>query len=275
MDNKVLDSVEKSISSLGRSSVIPMPTVQTSPILGNNECLEPHVSKIETRREPVCENNLVHNGTNDETKDHPEKQYLELVREILEYGNPKSDRTGTGTLSVFGRFMRFDLNQGFPLFTTKRVFWRGIVEELLWFLSGSTDANKLKEKGVHIWDGNTTKEFLKNRGLEHYDEGDIGPGYGFQWKYATATYHGMRFDYRGKGVDQISKVIDMIKNDQDSRRIICSSWNVSDIDKMALPPCHCLFQFYVNDGYLSCCMYQRSCDMGLGMKRISHLIFVS
>jgi len=207
-------------------------------------------------------------------KETEEQQYLDLITNILSTGDTRIDRTGVGTHSLFGKcHMTFDLRDGrIPVLTTKKVFWKAVVEELLWFLSGSTDANILKDKGIHIWDGNTTREFLDSRGLTEYKEGDIGPGYGFQWRHFGAEYKGYDtlcsdckasfagselpcnnysehncFQYKGKGVDQIARIIDMIKNDPYSRRIILSAWNPEALDKMALPPCHIMAQFYVKD----------------------------
>lgn len=173
------------------------------------------------------------------------KQYLDLMGEILETGARKSDRTGTGTLSVFGRQLRFDLSAGFPLITTKKLHLRSIIYELLWFLRGDTNIKYLKENGVTIWD-------------EWADEnGELGPVYGHQWRsWPTPD---------GKSIDQISQVISQIKNKPDSRRHIVTAWNPSEVDKMALPPCHALFQFYVAEGKLSCQLYQRSADYFLGV----------
>mmetsp|Transcript_29822 Transcript_29822/g.104990 ORF Transcript_29822/g.104990 Transcript_29822/m.104990 type:complete len:1011 (+) Transcript_29822:801-3833(+) len=197
---------------------------------------------------------------------HGEYEYLDLIRSILETGIVRGDRTGTGTISKFGVQMRFSLrNDVFPLLTTKRVFWRGVVEELLWFVAGKTDANALAAKDIHIWDGNGSREFLDKRGLQHREEGDLGPVYGFQWRHFGAEYVDMRADYAGKGVDQLADVIKTIQEDPNSRRIILTAWNPADLDKMALPPCHMFCQFYVADGELSCQMYQRSADMGLGV----------
>ncbi|KAL5667271.1 hypothetical protein ACJX0J_019492, partial [Zea mays] len=196
---------------------------------------------------------------------HEEYQYLNLVEDIIRFGAQKNDRTGTGTLSKFGCQMRFNLRKNFPLLTTKRVFWRGVVEELLWFISGSTNAKVLQEKGIHIWDGNASREYLDRIGLAHREEGDLGPVYGFQWRHFGAEYTDMHADYTGKGFDQLMDVIDKIKNNPDDRRIILSAWNPSDLKKMALPPCHMFAQFYVENGELSCQMYQRSADMGLGV----------
>lgn len=173
------------------------------------------------------------------------KQYLDLLKHIQTHGVTKTDRTGTGTKSVFGHQMRFDLAEGFPLLTTKKVFTRGIIHELLWFLAGDTNIKYLKDNNVTIWD-------------EWADaNGDLGPVYGKQWRSWAAP--------DGRTIDQIANVVAMIKKNPDSRRLIVSAWNPADVDKMALPPCHCLFQFYVADGKLSCQLYQRSCDTFLGV----------
>jgi len=177
---------------------------------------------------------------------HEEYQYLEIIEDILEHGNQKSDRTGTGTKSVFGRQMRFSLRDDtFPLLTTKKTFYRGIAEELFWFIRGSTNAIELKEKKVMIWEGNSSREFLDSVGLSHREVGDLGPVYGFQWRHFGAEYSDMHADYSGQGVDQLAEVIHKIKNKPDDRRIIMCAWNPKDIPRMALPPCHCLVQFYV------------------------------
>jgi dihydrofolate reductase/thymidylate synthase len=198
---------------------------------------------------------------------HPEQQYLDLLRDVLNNGSIKADRTGTGTRSVFGRTMTFDLSTGrFPLLTTKRIFFRGVVEELLWIISGSTDTKVLSRKGIHIWDANTSRQSLDKLGLTHYEEGDLGPGYGFQWRHAGAQYQSCQTDYTGQGIDQLRLVVDKLKNHPEDRRILIQSWNVDDLDKMALPPCHVLVQFYVDDqGKLSASMYQRSADLFLGV----------
>ncbi|KAG7579338.1 Dihydrofolate reductase-like domain superfamily [Arabidopsis thaliana x Arabidopsis arenosa] len=196
---------------------------------------------------------------------HEEFRYLNMVEDIISNGNVKNDRTGTGTLSKFGCQMKFNLRRSFPLLTTKRVFWRGVVEELLWFISGSTNAKVLQEKGIHIWDGNASREYLDGIGLTEREEGDLGPVYGFQWRHFGAKYTDMHADYTGQGFDQLLDVIDKIKNNPDDRRIIMSAWNPSDLKLMALPPCHMFAQFYVAEGELSCQMYQRSADMGLGV----------
>lgn len=172
------------------------------------------------------------------------KAYLDLLQHILDHGVEKGDRTGTGTRSIFGYQMRFDLGAGFPLLTTKKLHLRSIIHELLWFLKGETNIKYLKENGVRIWD-------------EWADEnGELGPVYGSQWRRWTCD---------GKTYDQIQGVVDLIKKDPDSRRVIVSAWKVDEIERMALPPCHCLFQFNVADGKLSCQLYQRSCDVFLGV----------
>ena len=173
------------------------------------------------------------------------QQYLDLVRHCLDNGSEKTDRTGVGTLATFGYQMRFDLTDGFPCLTTKTLHLRSIIRELLWFLKGDTNIAYLQEKNVTIWD-------------EWADEnGDLGPVYGKQWRSWQTT--------DGRTIDQIQNAVDLIKNDPDSRRIIVNAWNVGELDQMALTPCHCMFQFFVADGQLSCQLYQRSCDVGLGV----------
>ena len=208
------------------------------------------------------------------------KQYLDLLTRIKTEGAVKTDRTGTGTKSVFGHQMRFDLSQGFPLLTTKKVFLKGIIYELLWFLNGDTNIKYLVDNGVHIWDNDAYRyynelcvkegvlpvamdEFLRaaqegiDSPIEGYKFGDLNHVYGYQWRSWPRP--------NGEAIDQIQQTIDLIKNNPDSRRIIVSAWNVADVEKMALPPCHTLFQFYVADGKLSCMLYQRSADTFLGV----------
>ena len=176
-----------------------------------------------------------------------EMQYLDICRDIIENGVKRGDRTGTGTMSKFGVQMRYSLRDDtLPLLTTKRTFWRGVAEELLWFVKGSTNANELAAKDIHIWDGNGSREFLDSRGLSHREEGDLGPVYGFQWRHFGAEYKDMHADYSGEGVDQLADCIDKIINNPEDRRIIMSAWNPADLDKMALPPCHMFCQFYVS-----------------------------
>ncbi len=197
---------------------------------------------------------------------HPEMQYLNLLREVLTTGSERGDRTGTGVRSLFQRSMRFDLSSGkFPLLTTKKVSFKTVVKELLWIVSGCTDVRVLEAQGVSIWTGNSSRGFLDAQGLTAYQVGDIGPAYGFQLRHSGATYEGCEADYTGKGVDQLAEVIRLIKEDPRSRRILFNLWNVSDLKKMALPPCAMMAQFYVDKGRLSCAMYQRSADLFLGV----------
>ena len=173
------------------------------------------------------------------------RQYLNLMRHVRDHGVRKEDRTGTGTRSVFGYQMRFDLAEGFPVVTTKKLHLRSIIHELLWFLRGDTNIQYLHDNGVTIWD-------------EWADEnGDLGPVYGYQWRSWPAP--------GGKSIDQISQLVEQIRSNPDSRRLMVSAWNPADVERMALPPCHCLFQFYVADGRLSCQLYQRSADIFLGV----------
>lgn len=215
-----------------------------------------------------------------------DEEYLKLLRHIKEHGATKTDRTGTGTLSVFGYQMRFPLDKGFPLLTTKKVFLSGIIHELLWFIKGDTNLKYLAERNVHIWDEWPYKAYLKRNnisvpdtqseewktGIKEFvqkvisdeafanDYGNLGPIYGYQWRHWQTP--------DGREIDQLKNVIEQIKKSPDSRRLIVSAWNPADIDEMAkagLPPCHCLYQFYVADGKLSCQLYQRSCDTFLGV----------
>lgn len=184
-------------------------------------------------------------GPTESPEESKVKQYLDLMGKIRNHGTLKGDRTGTGTRSLFGAQMRFDLAEGFPVLTTKKLHLKSIIHELLWFLSGDTNISYLRENGVRIWD-----EWAD-------DKGDLGPVYGYQWRsWPTPD---------GGAVDQISRLVEQIKTNPNSRRLIISAWNVADIDNMALPPCHCLFQFYVSDGRLSCQLYQRSADFFLGV----------
>ncbi|PGH34638.1 thymidylate synthase [[Emmonsia] crescens] len=231
---------------------------------------------------------------------HEEHQYLNLIRSILETGEHRPDRTGTGTRSLFAPpQLRFSLSRPstsssastsprtpvLPLLTTKRVFLRAVLAELLWFISGSTSSLPLSEAGIKIWDGNGSREYLDSVGLSHRAVGDLGPVYGFQWRHFGAEYIDAQTDYTGQGVDQIAEVVRKLKENPYDRRIILSAWNPADLKKMALPPCHMFAQFYVSfpsgdddggkgeeekkknekKGTLSCQLYQRSCDMGLGV----------
>jgi thymidylate synthase len=231
-------------------------------------------------------------GTQTSAPNVEENQYLELVREILEEGELRRDRTGTGTLSIFApRPLKFKLNRNgtpiLPLLTTKRVFTRAIIAELLWFIEGNTSSLALSEKGVKIWDGNGSREFLDNLGLTHREVGDLGPVYGFQWRHFGAEYVDCKTDYTSQGVDQLQRIIHTLRTNPYDRRLILSAWNPKDLPQMVLPPCHMFAQFYVSyprsksqseqqapqngeeepkpKGHLHCQLYQRSCDMGLGV----------
>ncbi|KAI1432240.1 thymidylate synthase/dCMP hydroxymethylase domain-containing protein [Xylaria sp. CBS 124048] len=224
-------------------------------------------------------------------KRHEELQYLDLVRDILDSGEHRPDRTGTGTYSIFAPTpLKFSLNDNghpiLPLLTTKRVFLKAVVAELLWFIEGNTSSTALSEAGVKIWDGNGSREFLDSVGLSHREVGDLGPVYGFQWRHFGAEYVDSKTDYTGKGIDQLAEVVHKLRTNPYDRRIILSAWNPADLKKMALPPCHMFAQFYVSyprvrnnaslsngdgegekkkQGHLHCQLYQRSCDMGLGV----------
>ena len=199
---------------------------------------------------------------------HQEEQYLNLIREILERGTWEDGRNGR-TKSVFGHSMRFSLKNGtIPILTTKKTAWKSCLKELLWFIQGDTDKKILQNQNVHIWDGNTTREFLDSRGLQHYREGLIGPGYGFQWRHFNAAYNADTGSPRDEtGIDQLNQIVEALKDpaQRTSRRLIMTAWNPLQLSEMALPPCHIMCQFNVHDGNkLSCAMYQRSCDVPLG-----------
>lgn len=201
-------------------------------------------------------------------KSHPEYQYLNLIHDILEEDHEHVSRNGS-TFSIFGAGMVFSLEQGnIPILTTKKMAWKTCLKELLWFIQGKTDNRLLQEQDVHIWDGNASRDFIESRGLSHYAEGDLGPVYGHQWRHFNAEYKGHTQDYTGKGVDQLAEIIRCLKHPTErfSRRLIMSAWNPCQLDEMALPPCHILCQFNVdNMNRLSCALYQRSGDVGLGV----------
>lgn len=228
------------------------------------------------------------------TENHEEDQYLDLIKRVMQEGATRPDRTGTGTMSIFAPpSFRFSLKDNtLPLLTTKRVFFRAVLEELLWFIRADTDSTHLSERGVKIWDDNGSREFLDKRGLPNRRVGDLGPVYGFQWRHFGAEYETADSDYSGKGVDQLKEVVRKIREDPTDRRIILSAWNPAgmhviflgsssacvlkathvDLPQMALPPCHMFCQFYVHlpttpdeKPGLSCMMYQRSADLGLGI----------
>ena len=198
---------------------------------------------------------------------HEEQQYLNLIKHIFSNGSKEISRNGN-VISTFGNMMRFSLKDGqIPLLTTKKVAWKTCFKELFWFIRGSTSNHELKKQNVHIWDANGSREFLDSRNLS-YEEDDLGPVYGHQWRRFNANYSDCHEDYKGKGIDQLENVISMLKDptQRNSRRMIVSAWNPCQLDEMALPPCHVMFQFYVRENkYLSCSMYQRSGDVGLGV----------
>jgi dihydrofolate reductase / thymidylate synthase len=194
------------------------------------------------------------------TENEEEKAYLSLLKDVLSRGQYRDDRTAVGTLSLFvGKQLTFDISKCFPLLTTKRVFYRGVAEELFFFLSGLTNAQILQERDVHIWDENSSREYLDKIGQKHRKVGDLGKFYGYQWRHWGAQYTDCDQDYTGKGFDQIKMIIDLIKKSPTSRRIIISAWNPADLPEVCLPPCHLLYQFYVDteNKTLSCSMYQR------------------
>ena len=215
----------------------------------------------------VCEQNKYNNRDTSESDKHEEYQYINLLRDIINHGIMQEGRNGN-VLTTFGSAMHFSLeNNSVPILTTKRTAWKTCIKELLWFVQGKTDNKSLTDQNVHIWDGNSSREFLDSRGLTHYEEGDLGPIYGFQWRNFNAEYCGPNKDYNNNGVDQLNEVIKMLKDpsQRTSRRMIVSAWNPCQINEMALPPCHIMFQFNVIDGdKLSCSLYQRSVDTALG-----------
>ena len=196
---------------------------------------------------------------------HPEQNYLDLIKHTLINGKKEVRRNG-GVYTHIGGALRFDLSEKtMPIITTKKMAIGSCLKELLWFISGETSNEILKDKGVKIWNKNASKEFLEGRGLR-YKENDLGPVYGHQWRHFNASYYTSRYDYKGMGVDQLSRVVDQLKSEPYSRRIILSAWNPCQIEEMALPPCHILSQFHVTESNkLSCTMYQRSADLGLGL----------
>lgn len=202
---------------------------------------------------------------------HDEFRYINLLDSIIfSYEGVRPDRTGIGTKSLFGKQLHFDISKSIPLITTKFVPWKMVLKELLWFMKGKTDSKLLEEQGVNIWRDNTSREFLDMRGLSHYKEGDIGPMYGFNWRYFNAEYKGCESDYKGQGYDQLQNLIDGLRNDPYSRRHMITTFNPSVIDQSVLAPCHgIVVQFFVeeedNKKHLSCHMYQRSCDSALGL----------
>ena len=206
--------------------------------------------------------------SNIQNNSHEEYQYLNLIQNILENGTWEEGRNGK-VKSIFGQTMRFSLKDGsIPILTTKKTAWKTCLKELLWFIRGKTNNQLLTEQGVHIWDGNSSREFLDSRGLQHYEVNELGPIYGHQWRHFNAKWQGDCYNYTGEGVDQLQQIIDALKDPKQrtSRRLIMTAWNPCQLDEMALPPCHILCQFNVHDGNkLSCMMIQRSCDFFLGI----------
>lgn len=194
-----------------------------------------------------------------------ENQYLELIQKIINTGEKRETRNSI-TYSVFGEKLEFDISKSIPFITTKKLAWKTVIKELLWFLSGSTDNTKLLEQNVNIWKDNASREFMNLLGFKDREENDLGPIYGHQWRHFNAEYKDHKTDYTNQGIDQIKYVLNLLKNDPMSRRIILSAWNPCQINQMNLPPCHILAQFYVsNTKELSCLLYQRSADVGLGL----------
>ena len=197
-----------------------------------------------------------------------EFKYISLLQKVLATGTVRNNARNMKTKSVFGERLVFNAEKElFPLLTTKKMYWNGIVSELNWFMKGGIDARILQKQNVHIWDGNTSREYLDSRGLQKYEVGECGPIYGFQWRRSGAKYSGIYHNYENEGIDQLQTCVDLIKKDPESRRIIMSAWNPIQLPEMCLPPCHILYQWYVNTqkGTLDCQMYQRSADLFLGL----------
>lgn len=238
------------------------------------DCYFPKTLLIDTHYPPKTIDQVEENGTKltfleYNPRNFGEEEYLNLIRRILKDGTRRENRTGIDTISKFGERMEFDISKSIPFITTKRLAWKTVLRELLWFISGDTNNKTLQDNKVHIWDGNSTREYLDSIGLTEREEGDLGPVYGFQWRHFGAEYGTCHDDYEGKGIDQIKNIVDLLKNDPNSRRIILSAWNPKAQPDMALPPCHVLAQWNVrkeNDAtFLDCQMYQRSCDVPLGI----------
>ncbi|KAI5149239.1 thymidylate synthase [Enteropsectra breve] len=212
-----------------------------------------------------CDEPELLNDEKSKNVNQEEMQYLNLIKECIKDGVFQDDRTGTGTKSLFGRQMRFSLkDNSFPLLTTKRVAFRVVLEELLFFIKGKTDNKLLKAKNVNIWNGNSTKEYMEKYGIQR-EEDDLGPVYGFQWRHYGAEYKTCKDSYEGLGIDQLANVIEEIKKNPTSRRLIVTAWNPAQLKEMVLPPCHTLFHFRVSGNKLDCLLYQRSGDVGLGI----------
>jgi len=243
-----------------------LPCVTSDNSVGGKVTNEEQNISIKIVNKPVIENESISILT--EINNHEETQYINLIREIITTGYDEFGRNGD-TLTKFGYSMRFSLRDGtMPILTTKKLAWRVCFEELFWFIRGETNNKKLQEKNVRIWDQNSSREFLDSRGLYHLEEGDLGPIYGFQWRHFNTDYTDSTKCYQGEGVDQLEQIIETLKNPvtRTSRRMIMTAWNPCQLNYMALPPCHILAQFHVRENkYLSCALYQRSGDVGLGV----------
>jgi dihydrofolate reductase / thymidylate synthase len=250
-------NTDKNLKSESESKVITKQDASTQTLPDLNLNLNSLTEKTKTEKEK---------GKGKETEE--EDQYLQTVSRVLTSGIERNDRTGVTTRALFGGQMRFSLsNNQFPLLTTKKVAFKAVAEELFWIIRGCTDSKELSKKNVKIWDANGSRKFLDSIGKKEREEGDLGPVYGFQWRHSGAKYIDCKTDYEGKGIDQLAEIIRLIKTDPDSRRILLSAWNPSDLSEMALPPCHILAQFFVDKSTkrLSCLFFQRSCDLGLGV----------
>ena len=198
-------------------------------------------------------------------EEYQEMQYLRLMHRCMNAGQLRDDRTGVGTIGMYGEMMKFDLSNGtIPLLTTKRVHWEGVARELLWFISGETDSYVLEDDGIKIWQGNTSREFLDDRGLDHVPTGDIGPGYGFQWRNFNGDYDAWISDDVRTGKDQLNEIVELLRNDPNSRRAVLTAWNPLQNDEMALPPCHVMSTFSILNNKLHCTLTCRSQDLFLG-----------
>lgn len=249
---------------------------QSTPLIGKPIAWFPEIPKNFALQSMEGDNTVIKKIYINRFDPHSEEtNYLESLARIIASGNQKIDRTNIGTISTFGEILRFNFTSSgegntFPLLTTKRMFWKGIVEELLFFLRGDTNNQNLVDKGVHIWDGNTTREFLDKRGMQNFEEGSLGKAYGFQWRFWGAPYLGKNADHsKTKHYDQIQEIIRQLRETPESRRIVLSAWNVGDLDEMCLPPCHTMYVFNVQEQYgkklLYCHLTQRSGDMFLGV----------
>lgn len=238
---------------------------------GNNET-DTFINQELLRKLHYSDTERVSVGSNGESyyewqpKNIGEDKYLNLLEKVLKEGDSRLERTGVGVTSIFAENLQFDISNTIPFLTTKKLAWKTMIKELLWFITGDTNNKTLQNQNVHIWDGNSSREYLDKVGLDHYPVGCLGPVYGHQWRHWGADYVDCDTNYSGKGIDQLQRVIDLIRTDPTSRRILMSAWNPGDQQKMALPPCHVLVQWYVRNGnFLDCQVYQRSVDAFLGL----------